>query len=245
MTIVVFSGPSLPASDARTVFDALYQPPAKAGDILRSLDYAPTAIGLIDGFFEVVPAVWHKEILYAMDQGVHVLGAASMGALRAAELAPLGMEGIGAIFQAYAAGTLTDDDEVAVAHGPAELGYPCLSEPMVNIRRTLSDALAAQIISRKTKEKLERIAKDLHYKDRAYGLILDSAERADLDAGELSAFTTWLPNGRFDQKRADALALVSRLSEPAFAQPREAPRYHFEATVFWSELTSRSELANP
>src|SRR5688572_32760283 len=51
--------------------------------------------------------------------GVRVFGAASMGALRAAELQPFGMIGVGQVFQAYRRGHLTDDDEVAVAHGPA------------------------------------------------------------------------------------------------------------------------------
>ena len=62
-------------------------------------------IGLIDGYFDGVPAVAHKEILWALDQGIRVLGAASMGALRAAELAPFGMEGVGAIWRDYADGT--------------------------------------------------------------------------------------------------------------------------------------------
>ena len=73
-----------------------------------------------------------------------MFGAASMGALRAAELAAFGMEGVGAIFEAFREGVLEDDDEVAVIHGPAEFGYPVLSEAMVNIRRTLSDAALEQ-----------------------------------------------------------------------------------------------------
>jgi hypothetical protein len=55
----------------------------------------PAAIGVIDGYFEVVPTVWHKEILWAMAQGIHVFGAASIGALRAAELDSFGMRGVG------------------------------------------------------------------------------------------------------------------------------------------------------
>ena len=101
----------------------------------------PLAIGLIDGYFERVPAVWHKEILWALSQGIHVFGSASMGALRAAELAPFGMIGVGAIFEAYRDGILEDDDEVAVAHGPADTGYRAGSDAMVNIRATLARAV--------------------------------------------------------------------------------------------------------
>ena len=58
------------------------------------------------------------------------LGAGSIGALRAAELEAFGMVGEGRIFEAYRSGVLEpydtpfeDDDEVAVVHAPAELGY--------------------------------------------------------------------------------------------------------------------------
>jgi len=51
------------------------------------------------GYFEIVPTVWHKEILWAMDRGIHVYGGASIGALRAAELADFGMTGIGQIYE--------------------------------------------------------------------------------------------------------------------------------------------------
>lgn len=161
----------------------------------------PSVIGIIDGYFEGVPSVWHKEILYAMSRGVHVLGASSMGALRAAELYQFGMEGIGAVFEAFRDGRLDDDDEVAVIHGPAELGFPPLSEAMVNIRRTLSDALAHDIISDPTRERLEELAKLLPYKDRTFANVIDLAREYGVNKPELDQFGFWLPNGRVDQKR--------------------------------------------
>ena len=63
---------------------------------------AASAIGIVDGYFEGVLSVWHKEILWAMAEGIHVFGSASMGALRAAELHPFGMHGTGRIFEAFA-----------------------------------------------------------------------------------------------------------------------------------------------
>jgi len=56
------------------------------------------------------PTVWHKEILWAMAQGIHVYGGASIGALRAAELHRLGMTGVGRVFADDRDGILTDDD---------------------------------------------------------------------------------------------------------------------------------------
>lgn len=40
--------------------------------------------------------------------------------LRAAELHSFGMEGVGRILESYRDGILTDDDEVALVHGPAD-----------------------------------------------------------------------------------------------------------------------------
>ena len=76
-----------------------------------------------------------------------MFGAASLGALRAAELDRFGMCGIGSIFEASRDGNLEDDDEVALAYCVEELTYRPASEPMVNIRATLSAAEQAGIIT--------------------------------------------------------------------------------------------------
>ena len=54
-----------------------------------------------------------KKIMHLIDSGVTVIGAASMGALRAAELDAYGMLGVGRIYQMYASGEICGDDEVA------------------------------------------------------------------------------------------------------------------------------------
>ncbi len=65
--------------------DIEFRPPAIQGDIMRAIKDGATVIGLIDGQFEYVAPVWHKELLFALDLGIAVLGASSMGALRAVE----------------------------------------------------------------------------------------------------------------------------------------------------------------
>src|SRR2546422_6800112 len=96
-----------------------------------------------------------------MSQGVHVFGAASIGACRAAELHAFGMIGVGQIFELFLHGKLEDDDEVAVAHCPAEFGYRPTSVAMVNIRATLAAAVARAIIADPTRRKLVSHVKDL------------------------------------------------------------------------------------
>jgi hypothetical protein len=238
MSVYIFTGPTLSARDGRAELDAVYLPPVSQGDVYRVALKGPRAIGIVDGYFERVPAVWHKEILWAMTRGIHVYGSASMGALRAAELAPFGMEGVGEVFAMYRDGTLEDDDEVAVVHGPAEGGYRAQSEAMVNIRRTLAAAATSQVISTGAHSALERLAKELFYPDRSYALLLRRGAEQGLPATELAAFRDWLPEGRVDQKHADALAMLRTMREQLAAN--SAPKrveFTFECTTFWYHAT--------
>ncbi|HSB72511.1 MAG TPA: TfuA-like protein [Candidatus Methylomirabilis sp.] len=234
MSVYIFTGPTLSPEEGRAELDATYLPPVSQGDVYRaSLDH-PQAIGIIDGYFECVPAVWHKEILWAMTEGIHVYGSASMGALRAVELAAFGMEGVGAVFEAYRDGMLEDDDEVAVAHGPAETGYRPVSVAMVNIRFTLSAALKARVISPATRVALERIGKSLLYPDRTFPRILADATDEGIPAGELQAFRDWLPHGEVNQKKTDALAMLRVMRRQLAENPeRKRVAYSFEYTDMW------------
>src|SRR5262245_42116940 len=204
MTTCVFTGPTLPVSDARSMLDAVYLPPVQQGDVYRAVaQHRPRALGIIDGYFQQVPSVWHKEILWAMAQGVHVFGSASMGALRAAELTAFGMHGVGRIFEAYRDGSLApyeaeafeDDDEVAVVHGAAEAGFVVLSEAMVNIRCTLASAVDVGVITAATRDTLVRLAKELFYPDRSYQRLLAIGAKHGLAVTDLEALRAWLPTG--------------------------------------------------
>jgi hypothetical protein len=253
MKVCVFVGPTLAAADARTVLDAIYLPPAKHGDVYRAVAWLkPRAIGLIDGYFQWSAAVWHKEILWAMREGVHVFGASSMGALRAAELAPFGMRGVGRIFEAYRAGAFgpsgddafADDDEVCVVHGPPESGYVAGSEALVNIRRTLADAMSANVISEETRSRLLAIAKAVFFPDRSYAELLRHGQTANLPAGELAALERWLPAGRVNQKREDALAMLAALRDFLAAKPPPARAdFVFERTTLWEQAVDALQPA--
>ena len=242
MTLYLFTGPTLPAAEARKEIDAIVLPPAAQGDVYRAALDRPAAIGIIDGYFERIPSVSHKEILWAMAQGVHVFGAASMGALRAAELSLFGMEGVGAIYEAYARGEIDADDEVAVAHAPAEDGYRRASEAMVNIRATLRAAERGGVLPAETRARLEGIAKELFYPDRCYPILLRLAAEQGISPAHLDALRAFLPEGQVNQKRLDALALV-RVMRERFAGSVKPKRvdWHFEPTDAWEHIREGAE----
>ncbi|MFP2913411.1 TfuA-like protein, partial [Pyxidicoccus sp. 3LFB2] len=146
--LVVFLGPSLPEEDARRLAPCTVLPPARQGDVWRALNLRPRAIALVDGVFEAQPSVWHHELLAALEAGVAVFGGASMGALRAAELASHGMVGVGRIFGWYRDGEVVDDAEVALLHADAEHGWRPLTVPLVNVRHVAERARAARVLTR-------------------------------------------------------------------------------------------------
>ncbi|MGH8095191.1 MAG: TfuA-like protein [Chthoniobacterales bacterium] len=234
MSVYVFTGPTLSVREATNELEAVYLSPAAEGDIYRVTLRDPQAIGIIDGYFQSRPTVRHKEILWAMSRGVHVFGSASIGALRAAELASFGMNGVGHIFELYRDRVLEDDDEVAIAHGGAETGFLALSEAMVNIRATLHKAELSGVISPRVSVALQRIGKHLFYPDRNYPLLLRSAMKARLPKSQLARFRQWLPANRVNQKRKDAVAMlrVMRRRLRAGLKPKKIS-YCFEHTSTW------------
>jgi len=245
MSILVFTGPTLSESDVRAVLDAEVLPPVAQGDVLRAAARRPAVIGIVDGYFDTLPAVWHKEILWALREGIAVYGSASMGALRAAELSAFGMRGVGAIFEAYASGSLEDDDEVALVHGPPDSGYRALSVPMVDVRATLAAAADAGVVTAATRDRLVALVKALFYPDRDYRRMLADGKAAGVPAGELEALAAWLPSGRRSAKRGDALAMLEAIRSRNDARDEtvsrfDGPRFHFEETSYWSALEGES-----
>ncbi|WP_438752948.1 TfuA-like protein [Pararhizobium sp. O133] len=212
---IVFVGPSL--LDAHRFADGItIRPPALQGDIDRAIDAGATAIGLIDGGFEYQPPVWHKEILRGLSIGVRIFGASSMGALRAAECADFGMIGIGTIFEAYSSGTLVDDADVALLHGPAELGYPALTVPMVNVRATIEALRLSGEIPLDICDQLELAAGSVFFKDRTWSRVVD----------ECGCETHVLPllKAHFvDVKRRDALLLMNAMKNAPDSLASEFP----------------------
>ena len=143
--------------------------PAVAGDFAALLDNPPIAVSLIDGSFEGGPSVWHKEILDLLAVGVAVFGAASLGALRAAELEPFGMLGAGEIFNAYRDGTIVRDDAVMLMHAPSELNFRPLTVSLVDAEA----ALNVIVLPAKTRRMLQRIVRTVSFRDRTWPLVLD------------------------------------------------------------------------
>lgn len=210
---LVFSGPTL--SGLKSYRDSLvdfdFHPPVVCGNLIEAYREGYRSVVLIDGFFETVASVWHKEIMYFIERGGTVVGCSSMGALRGAELERYGMIGFGKIFEQYSSGILTDDDEVTVGHLGKGQDFQSLTDAMVNIRATVQVALEKGILSELAGLKIIARAKSEFYKNRSLRVFTDELL---LEDPSIASFSEYLQkNGLIDQKKNDAIELLNNFKD--------------------------------
>lgn len=209
LPIAVFLGPSLEESAARSILPANYYPPVRMGDVYRLITSGVRLIVIIDGVFHKTTPVWQREIVSAIDNGIIVVGASSMGALRAVELEPLGMIGVGTIVEWYRAGRIEGDDEVALQHADAEYGYRALSEPLVNIRWNLDRAAAAGVISGAQCQALTAAMHALDHTRRSYASLVACAACHAMPAADRTNLESFLRECGENLKAIDARAALA------------------------------------
>ncbi|MBW7946417.1 MAG: TfuA domain-containing protein [Sphingomonadaceae bacterium] len=222
MPLSVYIGPTLPPANRPAADNIVYFPPATAGDMLALAKQPPHRVLLIDGIFEAARPPWHKEILVLLAEGFDVWGAASLGALRAAELHRFGMRSEGPIAQAYATGRIIGDDEVAVAHAPATFGHRALSLAQVDVRASLTAALRTRVLTGDEARRLRAASHAIFFKDRTMPALL-SAAAGLLPPDRAARFTAWLPAGFVSQKARDAQAAIAAALAAPFAPCRRPP----------------------
>jgi hypothetical protein len=211
--IVVYAGPTISHDEVRSVLpEAQVRPPVARGDLLREEWTQDDTAVIIDGYFRERLSVGHKEILWLLNEGMQVIGGASMGALRAAELNLYGMRGVGSVFDMYATGEVNGDDEVAVLHGPGDVGYPALTVAMINIRYGCREGAKTGLVPTAIGERIVDAAKATPFTHRTWAE-LEEALGPD-SRNSLRTLEQMIGTGEWDLKRLDAmlaLRVVSRL----------------------------------
>ena len=211
--IIIYTGLSLSFDEAKKILDShddvevIYKRPIKRGDLGHDMKENPDIIGIIDGVFHQNSSVGHKEILNVINNGVTVVGASSMGALRASELDSLGMKGIGYVYEQYATGKVTSDDDVAVMLDSETL--EALSEPLINMDYVFTNAVSKSIITHNQKDELIKIAKSTFYPKRNYSQTLNSSNLDDETKSNLINFIRISA----DIKKEDAKELIKYIAE--------------------------------
>lgn len=213
MKIIIYAGLSVTYDEAREILDStddvevVYKRPIKRGDISIAMKEQADIIGIIDGVFHQSPAVAHKEILEAINNEITVVGASSMGALRASELDELGMIGIGYVYEQYRDEKITSDDDVAVVLDSETL--EALSVPLVSMEYVFCQAVAEGIIGEEEKNTLLKIAKEIYYPKRNYSILFSKSELDDEVKNRLIDFI----NRSSDIKKEDGKKLLKYIKE--------------------------------
>jgi hypothetical protein len=243
---VVYVGPTLSADRVREIVpDAEIQPPVEGGMLERDHLGAGDVAVIIDGCYRDRPAVRHKEILHVMDLGATVLGAASMGAMRAAELDRHGMIGVGRVYRMYRDGEITGDDEVAVRHSPAVRGHRADSLALVNLRYGTRLAVEQGRVSAATADALVAAARGLVFDERTPARIVTAFPESE--RAQIVALLDQLRQPGNDLKAQDAVAaleLAMRLRarpdprpDPAAGPPSWRTSYLRDWVTYWDDVT--------
>ena len=210
---IVYLGPTLSREEATKILDADYRDPAKKGDFLmlsRDSD-EKKYVGFVDGVFlhDYPPSpieVYHL----ATRKNIELIGASSLGALRAVELEKFGMKGIGKIFQLYKNGIINADDEVAVTF--VRENNILQSEAMIDIRFNLFLAYKKGIITNQTKKRIAKIAKNIYFPFRNYEDIIKLTHKQFPSIyNELESFRSYILKNRDSLKARDAIKLLKYL----------------------------------
>lgn len=214
----VFAGPSLAGQSIPPGVEAF--PPATRGALTAALTSGYTRIGLVDGAVEESERLPLQELRDALAvPGVTVLGGASMGAVRAAQLESSGMQGHGHVFRLFRRGSLTDREEVYVLHAPAALRYRCLTLPLVNIRYTLRAMRLSGHLARAEEQALVRYMCDVPWFDRDRHA-LSAAVYTTCGSPRCAQIMQTFDLMYRDIKHEDAVSLVSQLQSQQASSER-------------------------
>ena len=232
--VAIFVGPSLP--EVTPEHNEIIFPPAAKGDLKRLSKHEFSCVLLIDGVFDIQPSVQHSEIYHLLASGVQVIGASSIGALRAAEMRTIGMIGVGEVFLQYASATIAGDDEVALLHGPLQLNYQTITIPLINLRVTadhLSDCYPGlQIKLSNFIAAAERIS----FRDRTWEHLDQVARHSDSISTEKENISELVRKHYIDQKRVDAVESLHIVRGKKPRPTRQSP--HYSIPPSFHEITS-------
>lgn len=158
----MFSGPSISEAEVHRLAACSHAPPIKRGDLAAVDDYDVFVI--LDGEFGQNLSVTPKEILAVLGRGKTVIGAASMGALRASELDRSGMIGVGWVYRYFRNCAVRRDADVALVYSPFD--FKPMTVPMVDLEYWMEQAAASGLIGNREKALLLKRARAIFFAER-------------------------------------------------------------------------------
>lgn len=208
---IVFAGPSaadLPSWMAERID---LRPPAARGDLEALIAEAPPGrVVLIDGLFGASMAVSPTECRMLLEEGWQVLGASSMGALRASELWSMGMIGVGEIYTMLRLDVVTADAELAVCYHPDT--FEEISVSLVHLRAVLAGLATRPSVAEATPALLAA-ARRLYWPERSRPALRRAWREEGISDPDVALVLERLADPRAHPKHNDArLAIRTALA---------------------------------
>jgi hypothetical protein len=244
MKTIIFGGPSI-NNDLKARFAKFkFRGPAQQGDIYQAAESSQAnRLILLDGYYKTVPAVWHKEVIYAINKGITVIGSSSLGALRAVELEPYGMKGYGRIYQWYRDGILDRDPDVAVTHTSGEDNFRTLTIPVVNVLATIKDSsfnFKLELI-----EEVLRLTRSIFFEQRTMSALVSKIDSSELEAIDKKNIINELSEKYVDQKLKDSEATLEWIkNEEARITPLPIAE-RLNETLYWDAMVVNDSYVTP
>lgn len=203
----------------------------KRGDLIISLKNNKNLkrVVIVDGVFEQCPSITHKEIIWAIQSGIEVVGISSIGALRAVELRAYGMKGYGEIYNDYLTGAIDGDDEVALSFVNFDKNiYKTI--PLVNLRKTILNLFDKPVF-----DSLIRELRKIHYRDRTWDNIKKVLDPITYNA---------IYNNYIDLKKGDVLKYLSKHNDlPKMVNQKSSmPAMNIYFNSLYVKCSFRNEL---
>jgi ribosomal protein S12 methylthiotransferase accessory factor len=199
---ILFLRPLLHTQARKYTPNADVRVPIRRGD-LEEIERGRLVI-ILDGV-EAEGSVSAREIRSAIGRGLRIVGAAGIGALRAAEVHE--MIGVGEVYRLLRSGELTRDDEIAVVWDPA--AGDSITEPLVNIRFAISQLVKSGSLSREHGDRLLEVASATNFRERSYERIVSDAGFAGRD----DSATLIRALKAIDLVREDIVTVLEQLTE--------------------------------
>jgi hypothetical protein len=227
---ILFAGPTLASSDKARVLvkSCQLRRPVRRHDIdkLVAEKRKPGTLIIVDGVFHDTLAVGHAELRVALARGWRIWGLSSMGAIRAREMAHLGMRGFGRVFERFAEEGDFQDDEVALLHEPSA-PYKPVSEPLIHLRAAIDHLVGEKVVSAADAREIVKDLKGRWYGERTVRRAVHALKARSL-VGPAAVEDALRPFDRFRWKTLDLVRFLTErpfldLTPPAVAT-KEAPR---------------------
>jgi hypothetical protein len=196
---MVFLGPSLSRDEAADILPmAVIAPPARRGDFDAIDEGGVDEVILIDGvmIYDHPPSPSETHRLVA--RGIRVVGASSLGALRAVELHTHGVEGVGWVYEQVRDRIISADDELVARLDPRTGRAQTIF--VVNLRYAMAELADIGEVTAALADAAIRAVTALHFEDRTPHAVVDIA----VTHGMTPATAQRLFDPRFDIKAADA-----------------------------------------